>query len=80
MVRCNCAVDFTHGSCQSFPALNTEEGKKLRLINPCVGVVNYPFYLAPGSSLKSMQTAARNALAGASLTQLKILVFKTSFD
>lgn len=45
------------GSCENLP--NTAE---YRLINPCAGTVNYPFFLPAGRSLKQLEINARSAL------------------
>jgi hypothetical protein len=54
---------FSSGQCVSFPA------NALRLVNPCVGVVTYPFYVAQGDSVYSMQTQANEALSSPILLQ-----------
>lgn len=54
---------FSSGQCVSFPT------NALRLINPCVGVVNYPFYVAQDQSLLTMQTEANDALSSPILLQ-----------
>jgi hypothetical protein len=58
-------IDFTQGQCISLPAT-----AEYRLVNPCAGVVNYPFYLAPGESLTTLATKAKNALNHTALQQL----------
>jgi hypothetical protein len=63
-------VDFTKGQCLLLPSLTTPEGKTARLTNPCVGVVNYPFYVKQGSTLATLETTARTALGGINLMQL----------
>jgi hypothetical protein len=58
-------IDFTQGQCISLPAT-----AEYRLINPCSGVVNYPFYLPPGETLNTLTTKAKNALNNTALQQL----------
>jgi hypothetical protein len=70
VTQINTKMDLKQGQCASLPALATAEGKMARLVNPCVGVVDYPFYVKPGDTLKSLETAARTLLGSLSLMQL----------
>ena len=56
-------VPLTQGHCA---VLDASE----RLYNPCVGVVNYPFWVRPGGSLSAMAAKASTALSSLTMTQL----------
>lgn len=62
--------DYSQGSCVSFPSSTSSEGIQLRLVNPCVDYVNYPFYLHPGESLQDLTQTIHKTLNNTLLLQM----------
>lgn len=57
------SIKFSTGTCQTLPAAVP------RTINPCVGVVTYPFYLGQSQTLAGLQAQANNLLNSSLLIQ-----------
>jgi hypothetical protein len=58
-------INFALGKCVTLPT-----GTFSRLENPCVGVVNYPFYLFPTVTLEMLERQASTKLNSTSLPQI----------
>lgn len=56
---------FGSGQCVTLPV-----STPARLVNPCVGAVNYAYYLPPGVSRLDLEVRARNALNNTLLLQM----------